>query len=230
MGQIKRTRSTVQSISDPKYQRYDKFVGVCIIQLLIGLIGTVIGAYIFINECKNEYGTYDSKCVKKQRTTAIAAMALNTLVVIISILGIWGAVLELPLAFSRQDKLLDVLRLDHKYKTAKKYQQIHVWLSLLMSLVCFVVCFVYLHDLFNNQMKSTGHSDHEHSDKFFAAVYVVLVFYFVEFILFNATAVANRAIIVASVAKGYDAVTKEHSDKQEAMALEMKKEFYGEAV
>jgi len=220
---VERRHSTKASVADviddPKYKKYDSFVGVCITQLLLGLIGATIGGYMLKTECINEYGRAKPEPCGVHKVDSIAAIIINALVVVISLMGIAVAASELPL-LKKQTTLLDVMKMDELYEKARKLQTAHVWISLFMSIANYVIVFYYLKVLmFAVMMKTINPS----ADPFFYSFMILVIFYFLEFVLFMVTAVAQKALIVTTFNKGIRAITeetaKDEEDITEASAL-----------
>lgn len=219
---VRSTKPSVASIVaiDPKYKKYDSFVGVCIAQLLFGLIGVTIGGYMLKTECVNQFGVEEDGCIKRHRGDSIAAIIINTLVSIISLMGIMVAASELPL-LRKQTTLLDVMKMDQLYERAKRLQTAHVWISLFMSIANYVILFVYLHSLLHSVM----HQAVDLEDKFFMIYMILLGFYLMEFILFMVTAVAQKAIIVTTFNKTVRAITEENANDKDAVIAEVQDEL-----
>lgn len=215
---VRSTKPSVADVTiDPKYKKYDSFVGVCIAQLLFGLIGVTIGGYMLQTECLGDFGRMEAGCERIHRTDSIAAIVINTLVSIISLMGIVVAASELPL-LRKQSTLLDVMKMDQLYERAKRLQTAHVWISLLMSVANYVVLFVYLYSILHSVMHKTIVPS---EDKFFMIYMILLVFYLLEFALFMVTAVAQKAIIVTTFNKTVRAITEETARDKDGVIAEV---------
>jgi len=194
---------------DPKYKKYDSFVGVCIAQLLFGLIGATIGGYMLYAECIDQFNQKIPNCEGNHRQDSIAAIIINGLVSIISLMGIVVAASELPL-LRKQTTLLDVMKMDELYEKAKRLQTAHVWISLFMSIANYVIVFFYLNRLLFGVKDGTLDTE----ETFFVTFVILVIFYFFEFTLFMVTAVAQKAIIVQTFNKGIRAITEEAADEE----------------
>jgi len=197
---------------DPKYKKYDSFVGVCIAQLLFGLIGATIGGYMLYAECIDQFNQKIPNCQGNHRQDSIAAIIINGLVSIISLMGIVVAASELPL-MRRQTTLLDVMKMDEYYERAKRLQTAHVWISLFMSIANYIIVFYYL----NRLLFAVKDGKLDTEETFFVTFVILLVFYFFEFTLFMVTAVAQKAIIVSTFDKGIKAITAEAAEEEKAV-------------
>jgi hypothetical protein len=210
----KRKDEIQQALKSDKYNKYDSFVIICIIQLIIGLIAITIAGYIFFKECDFIKG---GKCEPESPT--ITGLVINAIVVVLGMFGIVVAASELPLAFHPQKTLLDIVKMDYKFERARRLQIRHTWFSLLMSLITFLIFFIDIYQYFlqvlnGEHVFSNPNSNNQiRQDQLVKTrlCLILLVFYFTEFILFNMTAVANRATIIGAIVKRYNAISSEQA-------------------
>merc|ERR1711868_356222 len=95
----------------------------------------------------------------------------------------------------KQTTLLDVMKMDELYEKARRLQTAHVWISLFMSIANYIIVFYYLKVLMLAVMMKTINPS---EDPFFYSFMILVIFYFLEFVLFMVTAVAQKALIVTT--------------------------------
>merc|ERR1712176_755376 len=197
-------KSRTESVNfgqNEEYRKYDTFVGVCIGQLVIGLVGLVIACWLLFEKSVCS-GDDDCTALQQQsdvsvyKTDAIAAASINLIISLLALMGISVAASELPLAFRKRETLLDVMKMDALFKRAAKLQKAYVWLSLAMAGVTYGILFNYINGLLHNIQQHNLENG-----IYMKAALILYLFYFIQFALCAVIVVANRAIIVAAFNK-----------------------------
>merc|ERR1712187_659577 len=178
------------------YKKYDTFVGVCIGQLVVGLVAIVISCWLLFDKPKKNGGDTNATDASHFKMDAIAAIVTNLILSGLALMGISVAASELPLAFKKRETLLDVMKMDADFSKAAKLQKAHVWCSLVTTFVTYSVLFNYVNKLLHDLQSETV--DH---GMYMNAALVLYFFYFVQFVMSMIIVIANRAIVVAAFNK-----------------------------